>query len=132
MSNEAPMPKTSPIRSAVSTEHRLVTDRHGQTDTAPWLVPRMLSKNCDISCRPTPSFSRRGISSTFATNHDFNVRKQATALKHSAIVNLLERRVHLVEFELHRLGFVWTVRRSFLHRSRQPIYTHTRANITTL
>ena len=68
----------------------------------------------------------------FATNHDFNVRKQATALEHSAIVNLLERRVHLVEFELHRLGFLWTVHRSFLHRSRQPIYTHARQHYTTL
>jgi len=35
------MPKPSSIRSAVSIEHRLVTDR--QTDAGPWLVPRMLS-----------------------------------------------------------------------------------------
>ena len=26
---------------AVLVEHRLVTDRHRQTDTGPWLVPRM-------------------------------------------------------------------------------------------
>ena len=38
---EAHMPKTSSIRSAVLVELRLVTD--GRTDTAPWLVPRMLS-----------------------------------------------------------------------------------------
>jgi len=35
------MPKPSSIRSAVSIEHRLVTD--GRTDTGPWLVPRMHS-----------------------------------------------------------------------------------------
>ena len=33
--------KASSIRSAVSIEHRLVTER--QTDTDPWLVLRMLS-----------------------------------------------------------------------------------------
>jgi len=38
---EAHVPKISSIRSAVSIEHRLVTDR--RTDTGPWLVPRMLS-----------------------------------------------------------------------------------------
>ena len=38
---EAHMPKTSPIRSAVLVELRLVTD--GRTDTGPWLVSRMHS-----------------------------------------------------------------------------------------
>jgi len=38
---ETHMPKASSIRSAVSIEHRLVTER--QTDTDPWLVLRMLS-----------------------------------------------------------------------------------------
>ena len=33
------MPKSSSIRSSVLVEHRLVTDR--QTDTGPWLVPRI-------------------------------------------------------------------------------------------
>jgi len=39
------MPKTSSIRLSVSIEHRLLTDRQtdGQTDTGPWLVPRMHS-----------------------------------------------------------------------------------------
>jgi len=33
------------LRFAVLVEHRLVTDRHGhgQTDTGPWLIPRMHS-----------------------------------------------------------------------------------------
>ena len=42
---EAHMPKPSSIRSAVSTELQLVTDRHRQidrqTDTLPWLVPTL-------------------------------------------------------------------------------------------
>jgi len=37
------MPKTSLIRSDVLVELRLVTDGHRQTDTGPWLVPRMHS-----------------------------------------------------------------------------------------
>ena len=36
---EARVPKTSSIRTAVLVELRLVMD--GQTDTGPWLVPRM-------------------------------------------------------------------------------------------
>jgi len=40
-SNEAPMPKTSPKLSAVSIEHRLVTDTDRLTDTGPWLVPAL-------------------------------------------------------------------------------------------
>jgi len=31
------------LRLSVLVEHRLVTDRHGQTDRGPWLVPRMHS-----------------------------------------------------------------------------------------
>jgi len=38
------MPKTSSIRSAVSIEHRLVTDR--ETDTGPWLVPQIYIASC--------------------------------------------------------------------------------------
>jgi len=38
---EAPMPKTSSIRSAVSIELRLVTERQTQTDTGPWLGPAL-------------------------------------------------------------------------------------------
>ena len=36
------MPKTSWICSAVSIEHQLVIDGQTDTDTGPWLVPRML------------------------------------------------------------------------------------------
>jgi len=35
------MPKTSPKLSAVSIEHRLVTDTDRLTDTGPWLVPAL-------------------------------------------------------------------------------------------
>jgi len=48
------MPKPSSIRSSVSIEHRLVTDR--QTDTGPWLAPRSIAsrgKNLDAT-RPNP------------------------------------------------------------------------------
>jgi len=38
---EAPMPKTNTIRSPVSIELRLVTNR--QTDTGPWLVAALYS-----------------------------------------------------------------------------------------
>ena len=37
------MPKTSSICSAVSIEHRFVTDGQTDTDTGPWLVPRVHS-----------------------------------------------------------------------------------------
>ena len=64
------MPKSSSIRSSVLVEHRLVTDR--QTDTGPWLVPRIHKINL-IKELLSVKFHKGQISLFYESEVDFMI-----------------------------------------------------------